>query len=120
MILDNILKELKPNFKFTLVTSPIIELMEQSDVAYCSNSTSTSLEAAWLGIPLIILAAKDSMNLNPLFGFPGQTFVKDSADLFLALENPKTIDMSKDYFFLDVELRYWKNLLESTELSKLS
>ena len=96
LILDNILKELKPDFKFTLVAGPIIELMEQSDVAYFSNSTSTSLEAAWLGVPLIILAAKDSMNLNPLFGFPGQTFVKDSADLFLALENPKTIDMSKD------------------------
>ncbi|MBN4079726.1 hypothetical protein JYT60_00650 [bacterium AH-315-C08] len=111
LILDNILKELNPDFKFTLVNSAIIELMEQADVVYCSNSTGASLEAAWLGVPLIILAARDSMNLNPLFGFSGQTFVDDDSGLILALENPKPIEMPEDYFFLDEDLSSWKNLL---------
>jgi surface carbohydrate biosynthesis protein (TIGR04326 family) len=119
LIIENILKELKPNFKFALVTSPIIELIEQSDVVYCSNSTGTSLEAAWLGVPLIILAAKDSMNLNPLFGFPSQTFVKDTNDLILELENPKRIEIPEDYFFLDEDLHSWKNLLKYVEHSEL-
>ena len=113
--LDNILKELNPSFKFTIAHSHINELMEHADVVYCSNSTGTSLEAAWLGVPLILLAARDSMNLNPLFGFSGQSFVKDSSDLVLALENPKTTNIPKDYFFLDEKLHSWKNLLELNE-----
>jgi surface carbohydrate biosynthesis protein (TIGR04326 family) len=116
--LENILKELNPSFKFTIAHSHINELMEHADVVYCSNSTGTSLEAAWLGVPLILLAARDSMNLNPLFGFPKQTFIKNSVDLISALENPKTIDMPKDYFFLDEELLSWKNLLKLNETPK--
>jgi surface carbohydrate biosynthesis protein (TIGR04326 family) len=119
LALDPILKDLKPNFKFTIVTRPIIELMEQADVIYCSNSTGASLEAAWLGIPLIILAAMDSMNLNPLFGFPDQPFVKDCAGLLSALENPGLVDMPEDYFFLDENLRSWKDLLKCAEPSEL-
>jgi len=111
LTLDPILKELKPNFQLTLVDRPLIELMGQTDVVYCANSSGVSLEAAWLGVPLIILAAIDSMNLNPLFGFPGQSFVKDSVGLLSALENPKPVDMPEDYFFLDENLKSWsKNL----------
>jgi surface carbohydrate biosynthesis protein (TIGR04326 family) len=112
LTLDPILKDLKPNFKFTLATRPIIELMEQTDVVYCANSTGASLEAAWLGVPLIILAAMDSMNLNPLFGFPDQSFVKDCSELLSALENPQPIEIPKDYFFLDENLKSWKEILE--------
>jgi surface carbohydrate biosynthesis protein (TIGR04326 family) len=112
LTLDPILKDLKPNFKFTLATRPIIELMEKTDVVYCANSTGASLEAAWLGVPLIILAAMDSMNLNPLFGFPEQSFVKDYTELLSALENPKPIDIPKDYFFLDENLKSWEEVLE--------
>ena len=111
MTLDPILKDLKPNFKFNIVTRPIIELMEKTDVVYCANSTGASLEVAWLGVPLIILAAMDSMNLNPLYDFPGQSFVKDCAGLLLALENPRSIEMPKDYFFLDEELKSWEKIL---------
>jgi surface carbohydrate biosynthesis protein (TIGR04326 family) len=112
LALDPILKDLKPNFKFTIVTSSIIELMEKADAVYCANSTGASLEAAWLGVPLIILAAMDSMNLNPLFGFPGQSFVKDCTELLLALDKPKLIEMPEDYFFLDENLASWKKILE--------
>ena len=119
LALDPILKDLKPNFKFNLASRPIIELMEQTDVVYCANSTGASLEAAWLGVPLIILAAMDSMNLNPLFGFPDQSFIKDCAGLLSALENPRPIEMPEDYFFLDEDLHSWKNLLKDMEPSEL-
>ncbi|MBT5469502.1 MAG: hypothetical protein HOK41_02760 [Nitrospina sp.] len=112
LALDPILKDLKPNFKFNLASRPIIELMEQTDVVYCANSTGASLEAAWLGVPLIILAAIDSMNLNPLFGFPGQSFVKDCPELCLALENPKLVDIPEDYFFLDENLKSLDEILK--------
>jgi surface carbohydrate biosynthesis protein (TIGR04326 family) len=112
LTLDFLLKELKPKFKFTIVTRPIIELMGESDVVYCANSTGASLEAAWIGIPLIILAAKDSMNLNPLFGFSDQKFIKDCAELLLALENPKPVEIPEDYFFLDETLESWKEILK--------
>jgi surface carbohydrate biosynthesis protein (TIGR04326 family) len=119
LALDPILKDLKPNFKFTTETRPIVELMEQADVVYCANSTGASLEAAWLGVPLIVLAAMDSMNLNPLFGFPDQSFVKDCAGLLSALESPKMVEMPEDYFFLDENLHSWKNLLKYAEPPEL-
>jgi surface carbohydrate biosynthesis protein (TIGR04326 family) len=119
LAIDHLLKDLKPHFKFTLTTDPIIELMEQADVVYCANSTGASLEVAWLGVPLIILAAMDSMNLNPLFGFPDQFFVKDCAGLLSALENPRVVEMPEDYFFLDEDLHSWKNLLKYAEPSEL-
>jgi surface carbohydrate biosynthesis protein (TIGR04326 family) len=112
LAIDPLLKDLKPHFKFTIVTSPIIELMEQTDVVYCANSTGASIEAAWLGVPLIILAAIDSMNLNPLFGFPDQSFVKDCAGLLSALKNPRVVEMPDDYFFLDKNLESWKEILK--------
>ena len=112
LALDPILKDLKPNFKFTIVTCSIVQLMEEADAVYCANSTGVSLEAAWLGVPLIILAAMDSMNLNPLFGFPDQSFVKDCTELLSALENPKLIEMPEDYFFLDENLASWEKILE--------
>jgi surface carbohydrate biosynthesis protein (TIGR04326 family) len=118
LAIDPLLKDLKPHFKFTIVTSPIIELMEQTDVVYCANSTGASIEATWLGVPLIILAAIDSMNLNPLFGFPDQSFVKDCAGLLSALKNPRVVEMPDDYFFLDEDLHSWKNLLKNAEPSE--
>ena len=112
LVLDGILRELDLNFKFTIFNRPIIELMKETDVVYCSNSTGTSLEAAWLGVPLVILAAKDSMNLNPLFGFSGLHFVKDYSDLIYTLNNPKVVQIPKDYFFLDENLNSWKDILQ--------
>jgi surface carbohydrate biosynthesis protein (TIGR04326 family) len=109
--LDSILKDLKPKFKFTMATHAIIDLIGKADAVYCSNSTGASLEAAWLGVPLIILAANNSMNLNPLFGVPGQSFVKDCAGLLSALENPKPIEIPEDYFYLDENLKSWKKIL---------
>jgi len=111
LTLDPILDDLKPEFKFSLVNQPIIELMEQADVIFCANSTGASLEAAWLGIPLIILGAVDSMNLNPLLGISNRSFVKNSSDLLLALDNPTIIDMPRDYFFLDKNFSSWKEIL---------
>jgi surface carbohydrate biosynthesis protein (TIGR04326 family) len=111
LTLDPILKDLNPNFKFIIVTRPIIELMEQADVVYCANSTGASLEAAWLGVPLIILAAMDSMNLNPLFGFSDLSFVKNCGELLPVLKNPKLIEMPEDFFFLDENLKSWEEIL---------
>jgi len=111
LMLDSLLKDFKHKIKFNIVNRPILELIEESDVAYCSNSTGVSLEAAWIGIPLIILAGKDSMNLNPFFGFSNQAFIKDCAGLLSALENPQSIDIPKDYFFLDETLKSWKKIL---------
>ena len=106
------LEEFGDDFTAKMGAEAVQELMKQMDVVYCANSTGASLEAAWLGVPLIILAAMDSMNLNPLFGFPDLSFVKDCSELLSALENPQPIEIPKDYFFLDENLKSWKEILE--------
>lgn len=90
---------------------PLAELWRETDVAYCANSTSTAVEAAWFGLPLIISGAGDGMNLCPLFGCPGLEFAMDTVILARQLENPARIELPEDYFCLDDGLNSWQELL---------
>ena len=114
---DEILTALKPNFNFTVASQPLKELWSIADVAYCANSTSGSIEAAYLGIPLIIVGPANNLNLNPLCGFSSIQFVTDPNGLCEELNDPHRINIPKHYFNLDENLILWKNLL-GAELGK--
>lgn len=107
-----ILGNIKPEFNYDLIFGNISDYWNEVDVAYCANSTGASLEAAWLGIPVIITSAIDSMNLNPLFGFKDVEFIEKTSRLIEALEKPDMIEIPDDYFFLDEGLESWKKILE--------
>jgi surface carbohydrate biosynthesis protein (TIGR04326 family) len=110
--LDLTLAKLAPEFNYDVVTGSVSDYWSRVDVVYCANSSGASLEAAWLGIPLIVTSAIDSMNLNPLFGFKGLNFVANASQLMEALEKPDTTEIPDDYFFLDEKLKSWRRILE--------
>ena len=107
-----VLANIKLVFDYDLIFGDINDYWDEVDVAYCANSTGASLEAAWLGVPVIITSAIDSMNLNPLFGFKGVEFIEKTSRLIEALEKPNIVKIPGDYFFLDENLKSWKKLLE--------
>ena len=116
LALDSTLNKLNPDFDYEVVSGAISDYWSRANVVYCANSSGASLEAAWLGIPLIITSAIDSMNLNPLFGIKGLNFVGGAMQLMRVLEQPRTVDIPDDYFFLDENLKSWKEILGLEEL----
>ena len=108
---EAILESIKPQFKFTLTSQPLNELWSISDTIYCSYSTTVSIEAGYLGIPVIITGPENSMNLNPLYGLSSINFVTDSKMLCEKLKNPTEINIPEDYFYLDNKMTLWKKLL---------
>ena len=105
------LEVLKPRFSYTLTSQPLNELWSISDVIYCSNSTTASIEAGYLGIPVIITGPENGFNLNPLYGLLPINHVTDSKMLCEELKNPTEIRIPEDYFYLDNKMTLWKKLL---------
>jgi len=104
-------------FELIISNQPLSELWPLVDVVYGAHSTGASWEASYYGIPAIVVAAMNSLNLNPLAGLPGACFVTCGSDLVEQLKNPQLVDIPEDYFFLDENLRNWKNLLRVRSIS---
>jgi len=89
---------------------PLDVLFGESDVVFAGNSTSAGIEAAWVGLPLI-LTASIGLNLNPLKGIAGVSFVATVEALVEQLHRPLRIRLAPDTFLLDRNLPRWRALL---------
>lgn len=96
---------------YKITDAPLSELLPDADVAYTSNFTSASLETAYSNLPTAIALPANHINMSPLLGVSGVVFVKDASGLIEALDKAKVIDLPADYFYLDNDLRLWRNFL---------
>ncbi len=92
---------------------PLSNLWNNVDVVFASNVTGASLESAYMGLPTIVSLNSNSFNMSPLRGFKDVVFTATAKDLKLALRNPVVSCIPDDYFYLDLSLKLWKNLLEN-------
>jgi surface carbohydrate biosynthesis protein (TIGR04326 family) len=100
---------------------PITELLAISDVVYSSAVTSAAVDAYCSGLPVITMLDGKTLNLSPLKGFKGVSFVTTVKELTVAINNAKVSEseQGKDYFYLDAELPRWKRqLTNGTDRSK--
>jgi surface carbohydrate biosynthesis protein (TIGR04326 family) len=111
------LETLKPRFQFTLTSQPLSELWSASDVIYCSNATTVSIEAGYLGIPVIIAGPGNWFNLSPLYGLLSVKYVTNAKMLCEELKNPTKINIPEDYFYLDDNMTLWKELLHDQKIA---
>lgn len=102
--------DLPENFEIEKQKS-LRELWEVCDVVCCSNITSSAIEAAWLGLPVITLRNFNDLNLSPLFGIPGYSFPQNAAELNKVLLNPARVEIHSDYFHTDPDLPRWRELV---------
>lgn len=93
--------------------APLAHLLADCDVVFASNSTSAAVDAYCAGLPIIQMLDANSINLSPLRGFKGVTYVTDPTQLSNALRIAKNnnLDARTPYFYLDNELPGWRNLL---------
>ncbi|PJA21894.1 MAG: hypothetical protein COX62_01210, partial [Deltaproteobacteria bacterium CG_4_10_14_0_2_um_filter_43_8] len=107
-----------PKLKIDETTEALDKILDQYSVAIAANSTSASVDAYLAGLHVIISFAKGSLNLSPLRGYAGVSFVKTSGELINALTVSHEVTSRKnernEFFFLDAELPRWKQLLSST------
>ena len=113
---EKILEKIRPDFKYEITNLSLTKLWPQTDVVYCANSTTACVEVAWLGFPIVISSAVNTMNLNPLVGFPGFNFIASPEILAKELQNPIPIRIPEEYFCLNETLTRWKKLFK--ELSQ--
>jgi surface carbohydrate biosynthesis protein (TIGR04326 family) len=109
--LKKFLTDIELPFSYSMVDGNLNTLWSRVDVVYCPNSPGVSLEAAYLGLPIIIPSPVNALNLTPLYGLSGLDFVENSEMLVEKLNNPSPLDIPEDYFFFDQNLTRWKEFL---------
>jgi surface carbohydrate biosynthesis protein (TIGR04326 family) len=88
----------------------------KSDIAFCSNTTSASLDAAIIGLPVVVMLDGTDFNFSPLRDCANVKYIRNATDLLEVLESPNKnrpdvqID---DIFYLDPKLPRWQNLVSS-------
>ena len=101
--------------QLNVTTEPLETVLPNFAVAYCANMTSAALDAFLAGLEVIVMLDDTQLNLSPLRGQPGVTFVSTPRELAAALdrahEHPETRANNMDFFFLDPALPRWSRLL---------
>ena len=91
-----------------VVDGPIGNYLQPGSVVWASNSTTVSLEAAYKGLPVLVQAAEDDVDLCPLQGLPGVSIVRTAEDVASALADPRAPELPENYLALDPDLPRWK------------
>ena len=100
--------------EFTNLTLP--ELLVEVDMVYTSASTSAAVDAYCMGLPVASVFEPEKLNVSPLRGIPGVSFVDTPKKLARFIEHIHEGDREPkdkiEFFTQDNKLSRWKNLLE--------
>ena len=84
---------------------------------YCTYSSTACLDVAWFGIPIVICAPNNGLNLNPLISFVDAAFVDRPDELYQQLKNPQIIQMNQDFLCFDKQSRNFSKVINSVSFS---
>ena len=98
---SNLINQINWDIPYEIAEGKMIDLMEGCDFVFSTFSTSSVVEAAWLGLPLIICGASTELNCCPLLGVEEVPFVRSAEELGILLRNPKVIEIPNDFLFID-------------------
>src|SRR6202035_5682216 len=103
------------SLRLNVTTEPLEKILPNFGVAYSANMTSAALDAYLGGLEVIVMLDDTQLNLSPLRGQPGVTFVSTPGELAAALDrahdHPETKAKNMDFFFLDPALPRWSRLV---------
>ncbi|MDQ6770733.1 MAG: hypothetical protein M3Z54_12185 [Gemmatimonadota bacterium] len=103
------------SLRLDVTTEPLEKILPDFAVAYSANMTSAALDAYLAGLEVIVMLDDTQLNLSPLRGQSGVTFVSTPRELLAALdrahEHPESKANNMDFFFLDPALPRWSRLL---------
>ncbi len=107
--LKALLGEMAKDLRISTASMP--EELRYAPVVWASNSTTAVLEAAIMGLPVMVMPPKGDFDLCPVQDVPGLVRTADAAAVRAALADPKPLGMAPDYLCLDPALPRWRALL---------
>ncbi len=108
--------ELYPGVSFTLTKRPVAALLFECDVALTGATTSAAVDAYCLGVPVISVLNPSTLNLSPLRGREGVSFVSNAQELASALSRRLAAPAAPPagaFFCTDPSLRRWRQLVKA-------
>ncbi|MFC2132737.1 TIGR04326 family surface carbohydrate biosynthesis protein [Bacteroidota bacterium] len=104
-----------PKLKMDITTSPLPNLLDKCDVAFTGTVTSAAIDAYYSNTHVISVIEPKRLNMSPLRGMPGVTYISTVKQLTTALNIVLTKQNNKfakqDYFIVDSTLNKWRKLL---------
>lgn len=94
-----------------ILNQPIGELLVPGVTVWASNSTTVALEAVYRGLPLLVEAPHNDLNLSPVQDIEGVPFVRTASDVQQALRSVRPAALPPAYLCLDAALPLWTALL---------
>jgi surface carbohydrate biosynthesis protein (TIGR04326 family) len=106
-----------PGLTIARTNESLAKLLGDYDAALAANSTSAAVDAYVARLPVIVAVDGGSLNLSPLRGRPGASFVSTSEDLAKALESvaggfEADECNHEDFFYLCPDLQRWRRVLD--------
>ncbi|MDR3358879.1 MAG: hypothetical protein LBN96_08540 [Desulfovibrio sp.] len=80
-------------------------------LVWASNSTTAALDAAIVGLPVMVMPPAGDFDLCPLQGVPGLLRTGSLEDVASALAQARPLALSPDYLELNPALPLWRELL---------
>ncbi len=103
-----------PVLDLTETNRPLEDIVEQSDLVFTSMTTTGALECFLMDKNVVIYLDGNDLNMSPLRGFEGVTFVSDPEQLCAALESSNLLDVSRevsDFFWVDLDMPKWGKII---------
>jgi surface carbohydrate biosynthesis protein (TIGR04326 family) len=102
-----------PSLHLHMTNAPLLELLDDCDVAYTGNITAAALDSHVAGVPVVSVLDGDTFNMSPLRGMEGAVYITNPAELADALRIARSRKRmaAVSYFCLDRGLPRWRKLL---------
>lgn len=103
-----------PGLQLQETEDALAEILGEFDIAIAGQSTSASLEAYLAGLRIIVFLGNGELNLCPLRGITGVSFVSNTAEMETALTSEDSVKQKvqiRDFFWLDNDLPRWRKLI---------
>ncbi len=97
--------------KLRISMAPMPEELAARPAVWASNSTTAVLEAALMGLPVLVMQPAGDFDLCPLQDIPGLVRTSDTKSVRRALENLAPLAVPEGYLCLDKNLPRWRDLL---------
>jgi surface carbohydrate biosynthesis protein (TIGR04326 family) len=111
-----IVKKDYSEINMNITNDPISTIIKDCSLVYVSSMTSASVDAFCLGKPIVSVFDPKSLNLSPLKGIDGVTFISTSQELEKVLGEIDQIKITnnkeRQFFYLDYKIPRWRELLD--------
>jgi surface carbohydrate biosynthesis protein (TIGR04326 family) len=105
-----------PDLDMVITNRSISEIIKCSDIVYTGSTTSSAVDAYYLGAKVVTTLNNDQLNTSPLREFHDVEFVSSSEELAKILNNlnhkDKNFKIRNEVLYINKKIPKWREILE--------